>query len=486
MIDDRDFETLVDEWISSGSDRTPPELIQAVRFAVRTTPQEQTLAALRRPLAIRGTWRFAAVFVAIAILGSISWAAANRPSVGASERPDATPSGTPGRPTPPPPTGGPSGGPTAGRFAPSGYPGSGTISFSRGDAAGVKTTWLVDPSGTRETPIGLNSGPAAQGGSPNLSGAGCCGVFSADGRRIAVGYTELDGVRGPGSLDAGVVLNLDGTVAESIPGFCGGCSSTDRISYSPRAWSPDGSWIANELWSDASPSRDGINLAPMGTNARTNPDWSIQVTGAHLDVPLDFSPDSKDLLFIRVTTDDGRGSLMKLRVGSGTITTITPPGRMLFADDYFGPSATWSPDGTQIAYAATDATGSTTAMEVFVANADGTNAKALISPATFVTAANWSPDGRWIAFDQPIVRGLHGEFVIRPDGTGLTSLTDGFNAGVCCARWSPESTTLLVAGTLADNLQSQLLIVPVDGSAIAQVTSIPGFYSAFSWGAATR
>ena len=48
MNDDQAFTELIDDWLAIGSDRTPPEVINAVRFAVRSTPQERTLPWTRR------------------------------------------------------------------------------------------------------------------------------------------------------------------------------------------------------------------------------------------------------------------------------------------------------------------------------------------------------------------------------------------------------------------------------------------------------
>jgi Tol biopolymer transport system component len=487
MSDEHDVDGLIIDWLAEGSDRTPDAVIESVRFAVRTTPQDRTLPRLALPVGARRSstlWQLAAVVAAVAVIGSISFAIIGRPTVGSSERPPAS-IGQPlsGAPSQPAAATQPSSVASSGvPYAPFGYAGSGTIAFTREDASGMPTTWLVDPSGSHETPIGLSSG---QYGLPNLTGAGCCGVFSPDGKQIAVGYTDLNSFRGPGELDGALVLNLDGTEASSIPAMCGGCASVMGINYLPGAWSPDGKWIATEVWSDTDPSRDGINLAPIDV-AKGPRDWTGQVTGIHRDVPVAFSPDSKELLFVRVTTTDRRGALMKLDIAGNVVSRITEPGRTVFANDYFGPAATWSPDGTRIAFAATDAAGSKEKMQVFVSDADGGGATALTDPGSFITAAAWSPDGNWIAFDRIVTVVLHRQFVIRPDGSGLTDLTDGFIAGVCCARWSPDSRALLVAGTVADDRVSQLLIVPVGGGGISQVTTVSGFYSAFSWGAASR
>ena len=124
--------------------------------------------------------------------------------------------------------------------------------------------------------------------------------------------------------------------------------------------------IATEVWSDTDPTRDGINIAPVGQGR----DWATQVTGPHRDTPVAFSTDGSELLCVRLGTDRS-GTLMIASVSAtkGVVTVGTPrlvsrAGALVFADGCFGPGASWSPDGNRIAFAATDATGSTAAMSV--------------------------------------------------------------------------------------------------------------------------
>ena len=103
-------------------------------------------------------------------------------------------------------------------------------------------------------------------------------------------------------------------------------------------------------------------------------------------------------------------------------------------------------------------------------------------PAAFTTSAHWSPDGTWIAYDAPGINGLHDLFIVDPDSETTRNLTEDFVPGVCCARWSPDSQALLVAGTEGDDDKNVLLAVPVDGSGIRQVTTTQAFYTDYSWG----
>ena len=68
-MSDRQFERAVNEWLEDGSDRTPPTAIQAVLFAVKTTPQQRDLRVLRRFPPMTNFMRAAAGVAIVAMVG---------------------------------------------------------------------------------------------------------------------------------------------------------------------------------------------------------------------------------------------------------------------------------------------------------------------------------------------------------------------------------------------------------------------------------
>ena len=90
------------------------------------------------------------------------------------------------------------------------------------------------------------------------------------------------------------------------------------------------------------------------------------------------------------------------------------------------------------------------------------------------------------AFDHSIgtPNGPHDELIVRPYGSQLTNLTAGFEPGVCCGRWSPDSTALLVAATASTD--NRRISSSSRWTARRSPRSPkPGVLPDFSWGAAS-
>lgn len=107
-----------------------------------------------------------------------------------------------------------------------------------------------------------------------------------------------------------------------------------------------------------------------------------------------------------------------------------------------------SPDGSTIAFADIVDANLGADLGLHLANADGTNSRALVEGDTgggwFDTSPAFSPDGRWIAFERVVDfdAGLGGLFLVGVDGSGLRRLTDD-SLGAGYPRWSPDGQQIL-------------------------------------------
>jgi TolB protein len=153
---------------------------------------------------------------------------------------------------------------------------------------------------------------------------------------------------------------------------------------------------------------------------------------------------------------------------SGAIFVINPDGshetQITFPEsnqlDY---TQNWSPDGTQLAFERDTFAFHSETSEIWVVNADGSNARRLFPcPGDDVCGAaripSWSPDGQWIAFSLasgPITNHESADvsiWAIHPDGTGLRQITHptGFQRSEDAdPKWSPDGTRIVFERRLA-------------------------------------
>ena len=178
------------------------------------------------------------------------------------------------------------------------------------------------------------------------------------------------------------------------------------------AWSPDASRLACEGWDDADPTRTGIYTVRASdggdlTRVTTTPG------GAH-DGPGDYSPDGRQIVFVRIDlSDEEHSTLMVANVDGSDEHALT--------DRKVGLAGSWSPDGRTIL---TDAAGSL--LLVPVDGGQPSPIKIDEAPDGVALRGTWSPDGEWIVFSLIVYAGNAGEdiYIMRKDGTDLHQVTD--------------------------------------------------------------
>jgi hypothetical protein len=254
----------------------------------------------------------------------------------------------------------------------------------------------------------------------------CCLMrISPDRTRILT----MPGDDATGAVRGGT-LTIDGTsLFTLLP------ASDPTLNLIPQAWSPDGTRIAFAAWDDADASRTGAYTARASDGSDL-----VRVTAEHagfsLDIPLDYSPDGKQLVFFRSVRPDA------------------PPD---FNSDLGG--------------------------SLWIVNVDGSGARELpTGQAKPWWHARWSPDGSKIVFGVERLQDRGGLWTIRPDGSDLTEVFADPEGGFAAwPIWSPDGAklmfNLLTTNDAFEHPDSSVHVVNADGSNDMVVAEGPGFKS---------
>ncbi|HEX6291765.1 MAG TPA: hypothetical protein VFZ66_21445 [Herpetosiphonaceae bacterium] len=200
-----------------------------------------------------------------------------------------------------------------------------------------------------------------------------------------------------------------------------------RVTRLPLGWpgsggfaiSPDARRMATRCSHNGA---EGLCTIDLGTGAitRLNADSSVVVASWSPDgTRIAYESGSADQRGLHVINADGSGDILLM---AGT------PGRMQSG-------GSWSPDGKRLAFATIYSENA-----IYVVNADGANLRQIAAEGR---APTWSPDGSSIAFESES-SGNWDVYVVRPDGTGLTALTSSPEPELGPV-WSPDGRRLAYA-----------------------------------------
>lgn len=147
--------------------------------------------------------------------------------------------------------------------------------------------------------------------------------------------------------------------------------------------------------------------------------------------------------------------------GAGTVLQLTSNP----ATDW---NATWSPDGTRIAFVSRRS-GSN---NIWIMNADGTN-QIQLTELKNASSPSWSPDGTKIAFVY-----LGNIWTVNIDGTGLTQLTTS-SSWEGAPSYSPDGTMIAFHSSVRGSLD--IFVMNVYGTDKVQLTDHPAADGAPAW-----
>ncbi len=199
----------------------------------------------------------------------------------------------------------------------------------------------------------------------------------------------------------------------------------DAADHEDPAWSPDGKRIAFVLMRDGLEqiqlmNSDGTGVEPLTpANVKTiHPNWH---------------PDGRSLAYC--TDDDleppkkNPAEIYSIDIASREITKLIAGGVNTYP--------AWSPDGKKIAFRRMLGENNS---EVFIANADGSDARNLTNHPAFDGWPAWSPDGSRIAFASNR-RGSYEIYIMNPDGSEVKKVAN--NEGRATApQWTKDGKNI--------------------------------------------
>jgi len=208
-----------------------------------------------------------------------------------------------------------------------------------------------------------------------------------------------------------------------------------------------------------------------------------------------YSRDGSRILYTQFDSN-GVGPLLSVKTDGSDPIRLSPPGLSLIDLNFYDEiGASWSPDGSQVTFAAHQLSSQTFTTALYVVNADGSGLHQIAPTSVGAESARWSPDGKLIAITgcpnncgnfKPFGEGPGGNpqvWVVHPDGNGLRQITTPASGYTAAAPiWSPDSTKLLFnrqnsAGAIS------LWTVNSDGSGLSKLTDTEAL-TLYAWGSA--
>ena len=178
---------------------------------------------------------------------------------------------------------------------------------------------------------------------------------------------------------------------------------------------------------------------------------------APVDTEPAWSPDVLNVLYSHVPQSSAEGAngplqIWKLDLANGAREFIT-----------VGESAVWSPDGASIALI--------DGYRLVVMDVV-TRMKRTIGPNAPSFRPAWSPDGRWIAYHASYgdIDGSWAIYLIHPDGTGFTDISEHGSGQWNTARWSPDSEWLVHRRYMGAN-GAELFVMDTTGTQSRRLTN---------------
>jgi Tol biopolymer transport system component len=191
------------------------------------------------------------------------------------------------------------------------------------------------------------------------------------------------------------------------------------------------------------------------------------------DFAATWSPDGQQIAFF--STRDGDSEIYVMNADGSGQTNITNNDGGGTPNRAIDVQPAWSPDGSRIAFVSQRANG---IAEIYVMDPDGSNVTRLTDNSDLDVLPSWSPDGSRIAFASTR-DGNEEVYVMNADGTGQTNLTDDA-ADDTDPAWSPDGQKIVFATDRDGDVE--LYAMNADGTGAVNLTNVAGRDDHPDWG----
>lgn len=253
-------------------------------------------------------------------------------------------------------------------------------------------------------------------------------------------------------------MNSDGSNLQELVAF------EQQPAFLPSLWSPDSTQIA--FFTFNAGKTELYVVDPTDGVLRKLNDFVYK----YPQLALSWSPDGSEIATISNCGEGQENSIDSLsvcvtNVANGSVHAIATFTEHPFIGNSIFPMLSWSPDGSQIAFADGEDG------QIYLVNTDGSNLRNLTNNAAFNNNPVWSPDGAQIAFVSA-QDGVNWKiYAVNTGGSnlGLLSETTGNEA---FPMWSPDGSQIVF--TSFQSSGADIYVINADGSNLLQLTDDPG------------